>query len=424
MQPSRLLAELRLPLFRNAYALLLSSVLASGLGVVYWAVAARLYPTTDVGIGASLVSALMFVAAVSQLNLRFFLFRYVPTAGRHARRLIGGTYLSVAVAALVLGSLTAAIALRLGAAPTVSPQPGALEIVLFALSAATWSIFAFQDQVLAAMRLSVWVPVSNLAFGFLKLAVLLLFVSLHPFGVFLSWMAAAVVGAVIVSAMIFGVALPRWHDAPILEAITVRGIIRYLAPDYVAGILATALGLMPVLVYLVLGADQSAYFYPVWLLTTMVFLIPVTMFTSLFVESSAGHVDFQHAGRGSMARILLGLAAPVAVLTVGAPLVLLIFGPDYADAGAMPMRLLAISALPFTVNSFAAHLARSRTQMARVVLIEAGVTIPALVLAILLLPRLGLTGAALAMLLSQSTIAFILLATVMRPVIRGWRRTR
>ena len=37
----RLLAHVRLPIYRNAYALVLSSATTSGLGVVYWTLAAR-----------------------------------------------------------------------------------------------------------------------------------------------------------------------------------------------------------------------------------------------------------------------------------------------------------------------------------------------------------------------------------------------
>jgi len=421
MRLSTLLAEVRLPLFRNAYALLLNNFLTSGLGIIYWAVAVRLYPPSDVGIGASLVSTLMFVAAVSQFNLRFLLYRYIPRVGRGTGKLIGATYLLVAVAALLLGLLTALIGLRLGAAPD-SLDAEALEIAVFTLSSVIWGLFAFQDQVLAALRLSLWVPVENLAFGLLKLGLLFFFIGFHPFGVFFSWIVSAVVGVVIASTVIFGVVLPRLHHVAITEPVSLRGMVQYVGADYVAGIIATAPGLMPAIVYVVLGAEQSAFFYPVWLFTVMLYALPVAMFTSLLVESSGGHADFQRDGRASVARIAFGLVVPVAVLTIGAPQVLLlIFGAEYAEAGAESLRLLALSAVPFTFNSFATHLARSRAQMTRVILIEAGVAVPSLVLTVALLPPMGLTGAALAFLVSQSAVAGILLTTFMRPILRSWR---
>jgi hypothetical protein len=40
---TRLRRELAVPLFRNAYALMLNTVVNSGLGLVYWIVAARAF---------------------------------------------------------------------------------------------------------------------------------------------------------------------------------------------------------------------------------------------------------------------------------------------------------------------------------------------------------------------------------------------
>ena len=417
----RFLAEIRLPLFRNASALLLSSVLTSGLGIVYWALAARLYPARDIGLGASLVSAMMFVAGVSQLNLRSVLYRYVPRAGRRARKLVAGSYLFVTASSIGLGTIAALLGIQLGAAPVETAAAGLVEVSAFVMSTAIWSVFAFQDSVLASLRLTVWVPIENGAFAILKLAILFAFVSLHPFGVFLSWLLPALLGVFVISGLIFAYVLPRISDPPEIEPLKIAGIVRYVAADYVAGIFSTAAtDLMPVLVYLLLGPIQNAYFYPVWLIATMLRLLPVAMYSSLMVESAAGNADFHRDGRRTIVWIALGLAGPIAVLVVGAQMVLLVFGPDYAAAGALPMRLLALSTVPYTINNFAAYLARSRAQMRRVVLIEAGVSVPSLALTVALLPPFGLTGVALALLISQLLVASVLMVTVMRSVIRVW----
>src|ERR687885_2667573 len=89
----RLLAHVRLPIYRNAYALVLSSATTSGLGVVYWTLAARLYTPEAVGLNAAAISAMMFLAGVSQLNLMSALVRFIPTAGVRTQRLIVSAYL-------------------------------------------------------------------------------------------------------------------------------------------------------------------------------------------------------------------------------------------------------------------------------------------------------------------------------------------
>ena len=59
---ARLTAHLRDPLYRNGYALVLSSAATSVLGILYWVLAARLYSTAVIGVNSALLSALSFLA--------------------------------------------------------------------------------------------------------------------------------------------------------------------------------------------------------------------------------------------------------------------------------------------------------------------------------------------------------------------------
>ena len=98
----RLTAQLRTPLLRNGYSLAVNTVAAAGLGTVYWIIAARLYSTEDVGVNAALISAMIFLAKLAQLNLVNALNRFVPQAGRSTRRLIASWRLGVLVLTLLL----------------------------------------------------------------------------------------------------------------------------------------------------------------------------------------------------------------------------------------------------------------------------------------------------------------------------------
>src|SRR5258708_5615309 len=98
---NRLIAHVRTPLYRNGYALILSSATTSGIGLLYWILAAHLYPTDAVGLNSALVSTMMFLAGVSQLNLMSALIRFVPVTGRATGRFVKYIYIiSLSVAAL------------------------------------------------------------------------------------------------------------------------------------------------------------------------------------------------------------------------------------------------------------------------------------------------------------------------------------
>lgn len=85
------------------------------------------------------------------------------------------------------------------------------------------------------------------------------------------------------------------------------------------------------------------------------------------------------------------------------------------------MRLLALSVIPLCLNSFAAYYARSTARMRLLIVIEAATAIPSLGLAVLLIPVLGLAGVALAVLVSQTTVAAVLGLTLLRPVLAPTR---
>jgi hypothetical protein len=76
------------PLLRNGYALVLNVGLTAALGVSFWVIAAREYSVADVGRGSAMVSALITLSTLGQLNLTTGLLRFLPRAGRHAGTLI------------------------------------------------------------------------------------------------------------------------------------------------------------------------------------------------------------------------------------------------------------------------------------------------------------------------------------------------
>jgi O-antigen/teichoic acid export membrane protein len=419
---ARLFGALRLPLIRNAYALYISSLLTAGLGIFYWALATNLFPAIDVGVGATLVSTLMFVSGISELNLHSMMYRFLPRAGKQSRALVSGAYLFVLASGLILGLITGAIGILLKVMPAGITSPGVPELIAFVGSVMIWNMFSLQDSVLAAMRLSVWVPVENVVFALLKLAMLLVFVGFHPFGIFASWIVSAIAGVGVVSGLIFTMLLPRYRGGRITEPITVTGIVRYVGGDYVAGVLSTvSTSLMPILVFVLLGPLQSAYFYPVWLIAQMLRLAPLAMYSSLLVETASGHADYLRDGRRVLLTAGLTIGVPIIVLVVAPQIVLQIFGQDYAAAGAGPMRILALSVIPFALNGFVSYWARSRARMRVVIAIEAAIAAPSLILAVALPSALGLARVPLAMLIAQAAVAVVVMVMVLRPATSGWR---
>src|SRR5512142_2320286 len=89
------IAHLRTPLYRNGYLLILSTVMTSVLGFGYWAIAANLYKTEDVGLNSAAISVMIFLSGIAQLNLQEAMIRFVPLTGRHTIRFVLYSYVIV-----------------------------------------------------------------------------------------------------------------------------------------------------------------------------------------------------------------------------------------------------------------------------------------------------------------------------------------
>src|SRR3954463_13255604 len=98
---NQLMAHLRTPLYRNGYALILSTGITSALGLLYWAVAAKFYQTENVGLNSAVISTMIFLSGISQINLQETMVRYLPVAGHRTPRMVIYTYLIVLALSVV-----------------------------------------------------------------------------------------------------------------------------------------------------------------------------------------------------------------------------------------------------------------------------------------------------------------------------------
>src|SRR5437868_2245334 len=286
---TRFVALMRTPLYRDAYALILSAGTTSGLGIAYWVLAARYYPISALGSNAAAIASMMFLSGVAQLNLMGAMIRFIPAAGRAARRLIGSAYLISSLLAVVVGLI-----FILGL-DVWSPKLGFLRAdlqssVWFILAIVAWGIFALQDNVLTGLRQARWVPIENSVFGIVKITLLILFAKPFPqYGIFASWTICVVAAVVPVNLLIFKRLLPVHIRRTARQAtpLVPAQIVRYVAGDYVGSLFSLAsTTLLPLMVTQLAGTRANAYFYLAWIIAYSLQLVSMYMTISLTVEAS------------------------------------------------------------------------------------------------------------------------------------------
>ena len=414
--------EMANPLYRNAYALMLNTVVNSVFGLLYWVFAARVFSTEDVGRGNALVNLMLMISVLTSLNFGQAIIRFLPTAGRDSRSLVRLAY-GVSAAAAVVGAAAVMAWCHWAYAPGdplhVSFGFGAW----FVVSTAAWSIFNLQDQVLTGLRSALWVALENGVYGVVKLVLLVAvsFTSVSD-GVFTSWSAPVIALLVPFTLLISRRLLPR-HSA---ESAAVEGagapgrrtLTRYMAGDYLGQVFNQAMSsFLPVLVVMVISQSASAYLLPAQTVFQAMTMLSVAITSALVVEGSRQPERAHLFARAVLRRICVIVLPAALLIALAAPLLLWFYGPDYVENSTVLLQLLMISMIPRIVVTLWMTKSRlaNRTfglavqQLVHAIIVLGGVP--------LLAPTLGVDAVGWAWLAGE-----VLLALAFAPSVVRWLR--
>ena len=396
-------------LFRNAYALMLNTGVSALLGVGYWVLAAHYYSPASVGRGSAAIAAMKFLAGITAVTLTGALARFIPVSGRHTGRFVARTYLA---SCAVVAAAATAFLLTLGLWGSSfhflhGPLPG----LLFVGAVVAWSLLTLQDGVLTGLRSAVWVPVGNTVFSLAKLALLVAVAAAVPAtGVFVSWAAAIGLSVVPLGWLVFRRLIPRHVAATASRSTppTARQVRRFLAGDYTGSLFALAVVyLVPVIVAARISPKDNAYFYVTATIGGTVDLLAVNMGASLTVEGAHDPSRIAENLRAALLR-MARIMVPVCVLMLLlAPHLLRVFGPGYAAQGGPLLRFMAVASLTRVLFEAYFGVLRAQSRTSRIALLQGLLCLLVLTSTLLLLPPLGIVGAGVAELGSQSVVAAI-----------------
>ena len=405
----RALTGWRTPQHRDGLALVLSSGLSSVIGLLYWVVAARLFTPDIVGVNNALISTMTLLGVAAQLNLGNALLRFVPVAELSARRLVLTCY-AVGTAAAGLAGVVFALGAAWWAPELLHSVGGGPLIAFFALFTPVWTVFVMQDYVLTAVKRATLVPVENLVFSLLKIALLVPGALLAFFGaIAVSWVLATALIVLAVTTYLMRTLPSSAPDSP-PSPVRPRTVARFVTADWVGGLftLAVEFGL-PLLVLVTLGAEQAATFGVAWAIAYGLYLISHGMGQSMVAHVAADPAALDVARRSMVTKSLALLLPAALVIVPGAGLILSVFGAHYVATGTTLLALSCLSAVPnviVTAALFGARVTQQRAVLFGVPMVLALLVIPP---ALVLMPAFGLTGVGIALLAGQSVMAVAIL---------------
>jgi len=399
----------------NANALILGVAITSGLGLVFWAVAARGYSADEVGKNSALIAAMTFLGHVSSLGLRNGLIRYLPSAGTETGRLLRSTHL-VCVAGAVAGSAIFLIGQPWWAGELDAIRSNILAPVLFVAATVGWVLYILQESVLTGVRHARWVPAVSGSYSVLKLVVLIALAPLTGWGIFTAWSLSAILLLIPINLLVYRRLLPRRHaEAAAIgapeTALALRDVARFAASDHLGGLLWLATAeLMPLLVLARAGSASSAYYFLAFAFAYSLYLVTTSVGSAYLAEASRfpenASVLLRRAAKQAAVIVVPGAMVGI----VAAPLALRILGASYVEFGPTLLQLLLASSVPQLVIGLSVAHDRHLGQTRMVVITYAATTVGVFGGTVATIGTVGVDAVGWAWLLTQTVIAALLLA--------------
>jgi O-antigen/teichoic acid export membrane protein len=335
-------------LLRNAGSLAATTGLTSIFGFVFTIVAVKLFPAEEVGFGNAAINAMQLVGLIGVFGLNTMLIGELPKKEANRGGLFAACLAASGIGSAVLGIIFAlVVGIRFG-----HHLPGiggsVAQVLLFTLGCSlTGALLVFDDGTIGLLRggVQLW---RNMAVSAMKLAALpIAAVVLHKdFGVGLSLAyVIGTLGSIIPAGIMLVRGGSRLFHRPDWQALR-RLFPVAVSHNWLNLAMATPSRIIPIVVTVVVGGKLSAVFYVAWMISSLLFMVPVHLGTVLFALASASPQVVAEKLRFVL-RVSLLIGLPVmAVLAIGAHFMLNIYNPFFAQLGTLPLWLLIIGYIP------------------------------------------------------------------------------
>lgn len=393
-------------LFKNAFFLMLSSISTAGFGFIFWFLAAKFYSASDVGIATGIMSSMTLIVNLSRFGLDYSIIRFFPTHDK-CKVFSTSTVISTLIA-LIFGLIF--ISGINSFSPELSFLRSPLYTLFYFISLTSSSVIFMAGIFFVAIREAEFQLYLNLIVGSRVLFVIL-FISLGAIGIFYAVGASFFIAFFISLVLILksGTDLKLKIDRKFLT-----DSFNFSAGNFLTGLFMTVPNtLLPIMILNMHLVEQAAYYYIVFGIVSLLFMIPESISTSLFVEGSNGQ-SLKKTVIQSLVIIFL-LLTPIALFFyLYGSLILGFIGQDYVAGGSGVFRLMIFASFFVVVNNVYFAIKRIQKDTKEITLLSGIIFVLLIGLAYLLIPVLGIEGIGYAWIISYGTGALIILIQVFR----------
>ncbi|WP_197518533.1 hypothetical protein [Mycobacterium sp. ACS1612] len=401
-------------LVANSIALLAMNHLTSLLGYVFWVLCARSVDASVIGVANTVIGAMTLVGIVSVAGFIPLLPRVLPGASAEERSGLCSTALVVAV--VVSGAAGGVAALVLPNTVQAALGTGCLVALMVAGSVGTAMMLVINGSLLGVRRAelsllgSVVGALSRLGAVavFLPVAVFTIGADTDAAHVILfGWVASLMLNFVLsLSLFVRATNDFRFHPRRIWVS-----RLRHLVPwDYVATIAVRApFYLVPIIAAAFFPPDQVGYLSMAAMISTAFFAVNAAVSNALLADCADRPDRLRAQARRAVALIGVLLIPAVVITCLLAPQILGIFGADYAHYSTL-LVIGLLSTLPDALVNVAVAVLRVQRRLVAVAAISVAGASIGIGMSWLLMPHIGIIGAAWAALAAPTIVVTVLAA--------------
>ena len=418
--------EARSPLYRNAFFIMLASLIGSLLGFVFLYVVYQTYDLTDAGYAATMVNTVTFLVGIGSLGMPIALVRFLPESD-DPTALVNT---SLSISGVLSAALALAFVVSLGFwSPNLLVVFGhPVYLLIIPLTAMAYAFGPVLDQAAIALRRADLFAIRVVLLSVIKVPLPILFVTAFAtvlggtLGVYMSWSLSFAVSVIVVGLVLLPRVIPGYRPRPRLSRRRLRPMFRFSVGNWLAGLIGSAGSLLLTLLIIntlpkATASTATAVYYAVTVMAGILLVIPQATMTSLYAEASQRNANRRRDERRAIALSIALLIPAIVGMWVFADALLRLFEkPTLADLGAQPLRILSLSSIPVFLNSVFGTRLRVRKEIIPLIVSAAIGSAVTLGLGYVLLQSSGLVGLAIAVVIGQAASTPYLLVVAGRPM--------
>ncbi|MFZ2498401.1 lipopolysaccharide biosynthesis protein [Methanosarcina sp.] len=402
---SKIFRHIEDPFIQNSLYIMFSSIFGAGFGFIFWIFAAKFYSTENVGVATALISSMGFLVLLSKAGLDFSIIRFFSAGERNK---VFNTSLIVTTLLAILFGLIYIFGIDIFSPELYllkSPLNAALFIIILVINSITTltGISFISDRKGKYHCLQSIITGSRLLF-------LIPFINFKAIGIY-SAVGISFFFSLLVS--IYLITKSGIKLGYVIDKTYLKNSFEFSAGNYLVSLFM--LGptmILPVLILNILGAENAAYYFIAYSISSLLFMIPNSISLSLFVEGSHGE-EMKKTVLKSLFLIYSLLIPSIAILCLFGGNILKIVSIEYAEKGLELLQLLAISYIFLGISQTYFSIKRIQNSILNIVFINGFSFISLIGLSYKFMTTYGIIGVGYASILSNALMCILIIGAIL-----------